>query len=69
MINALTEKRFRYDLVLLPCGRHGPSSREDRVYLEERITAFFAEHLCGSPEHKRRRPEEGAAAETLLSRL
>lgn len=46
-INSLIENRKRYDLILFPCERHSPHKLQDRVYLEDRISEFFDEHLRG----------------------
>jgi len=45
LINALNEKRKDYELLLFPDARHGPRKESDRVFLEERISQFFKDHL------------------------
>jgi dipeptidyl-peptidase-4 len=45
LINALIRARKPYDLLLFPDERHGPRRQADRIYLEERIAAFFQQHL------------------------
>jgi hypothetical protein len=54
LINKLIECRKPYDLILFPCERHSPHKAADRVYLEDRIMAFFASSFAG----------RGGAAET-----
>jgi len=46
LINALVEHRKLYDLILFPCERHSPHALNGRVYLEDRVDAFFRTHLC-----------------------
>jgi dipeptidyl-peptidase 4 len=45
LINALIRARKPYDLLLLPDERHSPRRLADRIYLEERIAAYFRENL------------------------
>jgi dipeptidyl-peptidase 4 len=45
LINALIKARKPYDLFLFPDERHMPRALADRVYMEERIRDYFAEHL------------------------
>jgi dipeptidyl-peptidase-4 len=47
LINALIRARKQYDLLVFPNERHGPRGTEERIYLEERICAYFEEHLKG----------------------
>jgi dipeptidyl-peptidase-4 len=45
LINALIRAGKPYDLLLFPDERHGPRNLADRIYLEERIAAYFQQHL------------------------
>jgi dipeptidyl-peptidase 4 len=45
LINALIRARKPYDLLLFPDERHMPRGLADRIYMEERIAAFFQTHL------------------------
>jgi dipeptidyl-peptidase-4 len=45
LINALIKARKPYDLFLFPDERHMPRALADRVYMEERIGDYFAQHL------------------------
>ena len=45
LINRLIECRKYYDLILFPCERHAPHKVQDRIYMEDRIYAFFIESL------------------------
>ncbi|MGN6674380.1 MAG: DPP IV N-terminal domain-containing protein [Thermomicrobiales bacterium] len=45
LINALIRARKPYDLLLFPDERHMPRGLADRVYMEERIAAYFHEHM------------------------
>jgi dipeptidyl-peptidase-4 len=45
LITALTHARKDYELLLFPSERHLPRSVPDRVYMEQRIEAFFSRHL------------------------
>jgi len=45
LVNALIRARIPYELLLFPDERHSPRALADRVFMEERIVAFFAEHL------------------------
>jgi dipeptidyl-peptidase-4 len=45
LINALVQARVPHDLLLFPEERHSPRREEDRVYQEERVAAYFQEHL------------------------
>jgi dipeptidyl-peptidase-4 len=45
LINALIRARKPYDLLLFPDERHSPRSLADRIYMEERVYAYFAENL------------------------
>ena len=45
LINALIRARKPYELLLFPDERHMPRGLADRIYLEERIAAFFAREL------------------------
>ena len=47
LINKLIECRKPYDLILFPCERHSPHKAADRVYLEDRIMAFFEASFAG----------------------
>jgi dipeptidyl-peptidase-4 len=49
LINRLIAARRPYELLLFPDERHGPRRLEDRVYLEERLTGFLAEHVARRP--------------------
>ena len=48
LINKLIEHRKPYDLILFPCERHSPHSAADRVYMEDRIMAFFSAAFASS---------------------
>ncbi|WP_045119223.1 S9 family peptidase [Haliangium ochraceum] len=53
LINALIAQRKDYRLLLFPDERHSPRGLEDRVYMEEQMSEFFADHLwtrSASPE-------------------
>jgi dipeptidyl-peptidase-4 len=41
LVNALIRARVPYDLLLFPDERHSPRSEADRIYMEERISAFL----------------------------
>lgn len=45
LINALIRARKPYDLLLFPDERHSPRGLADRIYLEERVAAYFVENL------------------------
>lgn len=45
LINALNRARKPYELLLFPDERHMPRGAADRVYMEERIAAFFEENV------------------------
>jgi dipeptidyl-peptidase-4 len=45
LMNALNRAQKQYDLLLFPDERHMPRKAEDRLYMEERIVAFFGENL------------------------
>jgi dipeptidyl-peptidase-4 len=45
LINALTAARKPYDLLLFPDERHMPRRLADRIFMEERITEYFAQYL------------------------
>jgi dipeptidyl-peptidase-4 len=45
LINALIRARKPYDLLLFPDERHSPRSLADRIYMEERVWAYFVESL------------------------
>jgi dipeptidyl-peptidase 4 len=45
LINALIAARRPYELLLFPDGRHSLRKAEDRIYLEQRLTDFFVQHL------------------------
>ncbi|KAF0688162.1 Aste57867_20195 [Aphanomyces stellatus] len=45
LINALISARKHYDLLLFPKERHSPRHLEDRIYMEQRIAEYVAEHL------------------------
>jgi len=45
LITALTRARKEYELLLFPDERHLPRSAADRVYMEQRIEAFFVRYL------------------------
>ncbi len=45
LINALTRARKPYDLLIFPDERHMPRHYADRVYLNERTTGYFQQHL------------------------
>jgi dipeptidyl-peptidase-4 len=45
LVQALISARKNYELLLFPDERHMPRREEDRVYMEQRISDFFREHL------------------------
>ncbi|CAK4854014.1 unnamed protein product, partial [Aphanomyces euteiches] len=45
LINALIGARKHYDLLLFPKERHSPRHLEDRIYMEQRIAEYVAQHL------------------------
>ncbi len=45
MVQAMITARKPYELLLFPSERHMPRSEGDRIYMEERIRDFFAQHL------------------------
>ncbi len=45
LINALNRARIPYDLLIFPDERHMPRRLADRIYQEERVCGYFAEHL------------------------
>lgn len=45
LVNALIRARVPYDLLLFPDERHSPRREADRVYMEERISAFLTANL------------------------
>jgi dipeptidyl-peptidase-4 len=45
LINALVKARKPYDLFLFPDERHMPRAEADRIYMEERISDYFRQHL------------------------
>ena len=45
LINALIKHKKHYDLLLFPEERHSPRRLQDRIYMEERISQFFAQNL------------------------
>jgi dipeptidyl-peptidase-4 len=47
LVNAMIAARVPYDLLLFPDERHSPRRVADRVYMEERISAFFTANLGG----------------------
>ncbi len=47
LINALNEANKPYDLAVFPGERHGPRSEAQRAALENRLSAFFHQHLGG----------------------
>ncbi|CAM9952741.1 unnamed protein product, partial [Hapterophycus canaliculatus] len=53
LINALIAARKPYDLLLFPDERHSPRKLQacdlDRVYMEQRISDYFVQHLVKDP--------------------
>ncbi len=47
LVNALIAARVRYELMLFPDERHSPRREADRIYMEERISAFLSAALGG----------------------
>ncbi len=45
LINALNRARIPYDLLIFPDERHMPRRLADRIYQEERVCGYFADHL------------------------
>lgn len=45
LINALNRAGKSYDLLIFPDERHMPRHQSDRVYLNERVIAYFTQHL------------------------
>lgn len=45
LINALIRAKKPYDLLLFPDERHMPRARADRIYMEERIRAYFVANI------------------------
>jgi dipeptidyl-peptidase-4 len=45
LINALTDARKPYDLLILPEGRHGARKESDRIFSLERICDYFIRNL------------------------
>ena len=45
LINSLIQARKEYDLLLFPEERHSPRRLQDRVYMEERISRYFHQHI------------------------
>ncbi len=45
LVGALVRARKRFQLLMLPEERHLPRKEEDRVYIEERVAAFFLAHV------------------------
>eukprot|EP00904_Undaria_pinnatifida_P001376 jgi/Undpi1/11239/HiC_scaffold_30.g13537.m1 len=56
LINALIAARKPYDLLIFPDERHSPRKLQDRVYMEQRISDYFVQHLVKDPP-----PQVGAA--------
>eukprot|EP00640_Fibrocapsa_japonica_P001162 CAMPEP_0113940496 /NCGR_PEP_ID=MMETSP1339-20121228/6620_1 /TAXON_ID=94617 /ORGANISM="Fibrocapsa japonica" /LENGTH=435 /DNA_ID=CAMNT_0000944351 /DNA_START=1 /DNA_END=1308 /DNA_ORIENTATION=+ /assembly_acc=CAM_ASM_000762 len=49
LINALIAARKSYDFLLFPNERHAPRSLKDRIYMEERVSEYFVQHLMKEP--------------------
>eukprot|EP00611_Tribonema_gayanum_P016380 TRINITY_DN2853_c0_g1_i1.p1 TRINITY_DN2853_c0_g1~~TRINITY_DN2853_c0_g1_i1.p1 ORF type:complete len:886 (-),score=215.81 TRINITY_DN2853_c0_g1_i1:61-2718(-) len=49
LINSLIAARKHYDLLIFPDERHSPRKLQDRVYMEQRISDYFVQHLMMSP--------------------
>eukprot|EP00752_Nemacystus_decipiens_P006477 g5831.t2 len=49
LINALIAARKPYDLLIFPDERHSPRKLQDRVYMEQRISDYFVQHLVKDP--------------------
>ncbi|CAM9904025.1 unnamed protein product, partial [Ascophyllum nodosum] len=49
LINALIAARKPYDLLIFPDERHSPRKLQDRVYMEQRISDYFVQHLVRDP--------------------
>ena len=45
LINKLIELKKNYSLILFPNGRHSIRKKEERIYLEEKLFAFFVNSL------------------------
>jgi dipeptidyl-peptidase-4 len=45
LLNALVRARIPSELVLFPDERHVPRAEADRVFMEQRVVAFLAEHV------------------------
>jgi dipeptidyl-peptidase 4 len=45
LINALIAARKPYDLLVFPDERHMPRKLADRIFMEERVSNYFLEHL------------------------
>ena len=48
LINKLTNAGKDYELLVFPDERHSPRRLRDRIYLEQRVSDFFVQHLSGS---------------------
>jgi len=45
LVNALIAARKYYDFLLFPDERHFPRKLQDRIYMEQRISDYFVQHL------------------------